>query len=102
MSRREELETMLKDSPNDTFLRYALAIELDNESEHHRSMDLHRSLMTDTPAYVPSFFMLGQQLVRLDREEEAKEVLQQGITAAQLQENLHAMAEMTEFLESLG
>ena len=57
MSRREQLEVMLSDSPEDTFLRYALAMELENEDENERSLELHRGLMNDTPPYVPSFFM---------------------------------------------
>lgn len=101
MSRREQLETMLADSPNDTFLRYALAMELDNDQEHERSLELHQGLIADEPPYVPSFFMSGQQLVRLDRIEEARDLLTQGIVVAKSQGDLHAAGEMREFLASL-
>jgi hypothetical protein len=101
MSRREQLETMLADSPNDTFLRYALAMELDSDEEHERSLELHQGLIADEPPYVPSFFMSGQQLVRLDRIEEARHLLTQGIVVAQSQGDLHAAGEMREFLDSL-
>ena len=62
---------MLADSPQDTFLRYALAMELDSEEEHEKSLEIHRGLINDIPPYVPSFFMSGQQLAKLDRTEEA-------------------------------
>ena len=101
MSRREQLETMLADSPDDIFLRYALAMELENEEEHERSLELHRGLMNDTPPYVPSFFMSGQQLANLDRIDEARQTLEQGITHAKDQGDLHAVAEMQSFLDSL-
>jgi hypothetical protein len=101
MSRREQLETMLADAPDDTFLRYALAMELENEEEHERSLELHRGLMNDSPPYVPSFFMSGQQLADLDRIDEAKQALTQGIIEADQQGDLHAVAEMRSFLESL-
>lgn len=101
MSRREQLEAMLADSPTDTFLRYALAMELENDEEHEKSLELHRGLMTDDPPYVPSFFMSGQQLANLDRIDEAKEILQQGIIQANSQQDLHAAGEMKGFLESL-
>ena len=101
MSRREQLETMLKDTPDDTFLRYALAMELANEDEHERSLELHRALMNDSPPYVPSFFMSGQQLAELDRNEEAVETLKLGIEQAEAQGDAHAVSEMRSFLASL-
>lgn len=101
MSRREQLEAMLADSPQDTFLRYALAMELDSEEDHEKSLEMHRELIQEDPPYVPSFFMSGQQLAKLDRIEEAREVLKQGIEQARLQSDTHAAAEMTEFLGML-
>ena len=101
MSRREQLEAMLADTPDDTFLRYALAMELDGAEEHECSLELHAGLMADDPPYVPSFFMGAQQLVRIDREDEAKAMLQSGIAQANQQGDAHAAAEMTEFLGSL-
>ena len=79
MSRREQLEAMLADTPDDTFLRYALAMELENEDENERSLELHQGLMNEDPPYVPSFFMSGQQLANLDRIDEAKQMLEKGI-----------------------
>jgi tetratricopeptide (TPR) repeat protein len=101
MSRREQLEGMLAESPDDTFLRYALAMELQNEGEHERSLELHRGLMNEEPPYVPSFFMSGQQLSNLDRIDEAKEALKAGIEQATAQNDLHAAGEMRGFLDSL-
>lgn len=101
MSRREQLEAMLADSPEDTFLRYALAMELDGQEEHEKSLEIHRGLINDDPPYVPSFFMSGQQLAKLDRTDEACEILKLGIEQAQQQGDTHAAAEMTEFLAML-
>ena len=101
MSRREQLEAMLADTPDDTFLRYALAMELENEDENERSLELHQGLMNEDPPYVPSFFMSGQQLANLNRIDEAKQMLEKGIEQANLQNNLHAAGEMRQFLDSL-
>ena len=101
MTRREQLESMLADSPEDTFLRYALAMELENEGENERSLVLHRGLIEDDPPYVPSFFMSGQQLADLERTEEAVEILKQGVEQAGLQGNDHAKAEMISFIQSI-
>ena len=102
MSRREQLEAMLVDDPKDTFLRYALAMELQNEGDHEQSLTLLSELMSDDPPYVPAFFMSGQQLVNLERVAEARTVLRDGIDQAREQGDAHAAGEMSEFLVSLG
>ena len=102
MSRREQLESMLAESPEDTFLKYALAMEWENEEEHEKSLQLHRELMASEPPYVPSFFMSGQQLVNLDRIEEARQALEEGIRQADLQGDAHAAGEMRGFLYSIS
>ena len=101
-SRREKIEAMLVDDPGDTFLRYSLAMELDKEGSHDRSLEGLSGLMSDQPAYVPAFFMAGRQLARLARIDDARTVLRQGIEEARRQGNAHAAGEMSEFLASLG
>jgi len=101
MLRREKIEAMLAEDPGDTFLRYSLAMELDKEGEHDASLAKFAELTRDDPAYVPAFFMAGQQLVRLGRVDEARAVLKNGIQAAQVQGDMHAAGEMSEFLALL-
>jgi thioredoxin-like negative regulator of GroEL len=102
MTRREKIEAMLADDPQDTFLRYSLAMELDKEGDHEASLLRLSELALDSPPYVPAFFMAAQQLVRLARVEEARTYLRSGIEAARTQGNAHAASEMSEFLASLG
>jgi len=101
-SRREKIEAMLAKDPSDSFLRYGLAMELDKEGEHERSIAGLRDLTKLSPPYVQAFFMAGQQLVRLNRIEEARAFLRDGIEEARKQGNLHAAGEMGELLASLG
>ena len=101
-SRREKIEAMLVDDPTDTFLRYSLAMELDKAGEHDQSLDKLADLTKDDPPYVPAFFMAGQQLARLDRTNEARAILRDGIEQARQQNDSHAAGEMSEFLASLG
>jgi hypothetical protein len=102
MSRREKIEAMLADEPGDTFLRYSLAMELDKEGDHAASLAKFTELTRDQPPYVPAFFMGGQQLARLGRSSEARELLRAGIETARAQGDAHAAGEMSEFLSSLG
>ena len=101
VTRRQKLEAMLEASPNDQMLRYMLAMELDKESAHVRSLELFQSLMKDMPPYVPAFLMAGQLLVRLERVEEARATYRTGIAEAQTQRNDHAAGEMNGFLQEL-
>jgi tetratricopeptide (TPR) repeat protein len=101
-SRRERIETMLADEPHDTFLRYSLALELDKEGNHERSLEMLRGLMDESPAYVPAFLMTAQQLTRLARIDDARAILREGIEQARQQGEAHAAGEMGEFLASLG
>jgi predicted Zn-dependent protease len=102
MSRREKIEAMLADEPRDTFLRYSLAMELEKEGDHDASLAKFNELTRDTPPYVPAFFMAAQQLAKLNRVNEARTYLREGIEAARTQGNAHAAGEMSEFLASLG
>ena len=100
MSRREKIEAMLAEDPTDTFLRYSLAMELRSEGDHDGSLQRLGELTKDEPPYVPAFFMAAQQLVELDRIDEARRFLDDGIEQAQRQGDAHAAAEMSDFLLS--
>jgi hypothetical protein len=101
-TRREKIEAMLADDPGDAFLRYSLAMELDKEGEHDRSLAEFEGLTTAAVPYVPAFFMAAQQLSRLNRIAEARTKLRHGIEAARSAGDSHAAGEMSEFLASLG
>jgi hypothetical protein len=102
MSRREKIEALLAADPGDQFLRYSLAMELDKEGNHERSLEQFGGLMRDAEPYVPAFFMAAQQLARLSRIAEARTALRDGIEIARATGNSHAAGEMSEFLASLG
>ena len=102
MSRREKIEAMLQEEPDDEFLRYSLALEFEKESNHDRSLELLAELTESATPYVPAFFMSGQQLAKLGRVSEARRFLRDGIEQARHQGDQHAAGEMSEFLASLG
>ena len=102
MSRLDQLREMLNDEPDDAFLNYALALELDKHEQHEESLQLFEKLIKFDPPYVPAFFMAGQMLNRLDRNDEARTFLSQGIQQAQQQGNSHAAGEMAEYLDMIA
>lgn len=101
-SRREKIEALLADSPNDEFLRYSLALELEKEGQHEESLRRLAELAHGQPPYVPAFQMAGQQLASLERYDEARAILRDGIDAARHAGNSHAAGEMAELLARLG
>lgn len=100
-SRREMLEEMLAADPNDTFLRYGLALEFARESQPHEAIARLRALIADEPNYVPAYFQAAQILLKEGENQRAAELLRSGIAAAQAQSNLHAAQEMTALLAQL-
>jgi predicted Zn-dependent protease len=93
---------MLAADPKDSFLRYALAMELRKEGQIDQSLELLRGLTLDSPPYVAAYFMAGQQLAEANRVPEAREYLRVGIEEARRQGDLHAAGEMSELLSQLG
>lgn len=100
-SRLKKLEDMFAADPQDTMVRYMLALEVEKTDDHDRSLELLSGLMADEPAYVPAFLMAGQQLARLGRISEARETYGNGIKQAQLRNDDHAAGEMTQFMAEL-
>lgn len=103
MSRKEKIQAMLAEEPNDAFLKYSLAMELRKEDNFEESIQILKGLAYDPSVkYVAAFFMAAQQLAELGQTEEARGFLRDGIEEARAQNNLHAAAEMSELLKDLG
>ena len=101
VSRREKIEAMLADQPQDVTLRYMLAMELQKEGDSQRCLHLFDELMQNQPPYVPAFMMAGQHLTSLGRRDDARTVFQRGIVVARELNDEHAAAEMSQFLQEL-
>lgn len=103
MTRIDKIQAMLQDDPSDSFLRYTLAMEYRKLDDSEKSIDLLTVLAYhDEPKYVAAFFMAAQQLVQMERIEEARAFLRDGIEEARSQKNDHAAAEMSELLSEIG
>ncbi len=58
-------------------------------------------LLAANPDYTNGYFMAAQTLVRAERRDEARKMLQSGIECARRTRNQHAMAEMQGLLEEI-
>ncbi len=101
MSRRKQLEDLLKENPDDVFLRYALALQDDSEGHTDQALAQLEQILQDHPDYVPAYFQGGRMLAQLGRNQPAREWLQRGIAQAKRCGDAHAADEMQQLLESL-
>ena len=60
-------------------------MELRSEGDHEASLEKLAELAADPTPYVPAFFMAAQQLVDLNRIDEARSRLRDGIDQARHQ-----------------
>src|SRR6266446_6201856 len=101
-TRKQQIEEMLADDPNDPFLRYGLAMEHVGAGDDAAATSCLQALIAVAPDYVPAYQQLGQTLLRQGRSAEAREAWRRGVEAAQKTGNLHARDEMQGFLDSLS
>jgi tetratricopeptide (TPR) repeat protein len=100
-SRRERIEEMLAADPQDAFLRYGLAMEHLGAGQLEEAARCFADLRRINPDYVPGYLQAGKVLRDLGRDDEARSVWHEGITAARRQGDSHAAGEMEAFLEGM-
>ncbi len=101
MPDRAKLEQMLAASPDDLFLKYALAMSCASDGDEEEATERLASINREHPDYVAAWFQRGQILSRLGESDEAREVILSGIDVAQRTGDAHAEGEMRAFLDLL-
>jgi predicted Zn-dependent protease len=102
MDRIATLAEILAQDPNNAFARYGLAMEYSNSGQPDRALDEFGKLLSANPDYAAGYFMAAQTLVKANRPEEAKQMLRDGIAAAQRKKDSHAQSEMQAMLDELS
>ncbi|MBI3404665.1 MAG: tetratricopeptide repeat protein [Acidobacteria bacterium] len=100
--RRQMLETFVAAHPNDAFARYGLAMECVGSGELELALEHFEKLVAANPNYVPSYYHYGQLLARLEKPEEAKQVLRTGMEVAKKAGDFHALSELEQSLNDLA
>lgn len=92
------LRTFLASDPDDTFSRYALAMEYRKMGDLHsciRELDL---LLRKDPNYVGAYYHLGKALMEIGDLQKAIEIYKKGISVATENAEHHALKELKEAL----
>jgi tetratricopeptide (TPR) repeat protein len=101
-TRKEQIREMLAEDPNDSFLRYGLAMACVSEGADVEAVRCFQDLLGIDSGYVPAYMQGGQTLVRLARIDEARELWQRGIEAARRKGDQHAAEEMQGMIDNLS
>ena len=102
MDRVALLAEVLAQNPTDAFARYGLAMEYAKRGEVEPALEEFGKLLANHPDYTAGYFMAAQTLAKVDRVEEARKMLADGIASAQKTGNGHAQEEMEAMLAELG
>lgn len=98
-TRRETLEEFVALDPNDSFSRYALALELEKEGRETEAIAHFQEVIARDASYVAAYQHLGRVLARAGRIDEARDVYRRGVDAAT--NDARARSEIQEALELL-
>jgi tetratricopeptide (TPR) repeat protein len=94
MSRIDQVRQFLQDSPNDSFLRYALAQELQKQGDVEAAKEAYLWLTDNQPSYVATYYHLGKLLIAQGEKKAALEWFNLGIEHAKAAKELHALSEL--------
>jgi tetratricopeptide (TPR) repeat protein len=100
-TRLETLKGMVAQNPNESFLRYGLAMEYKNAGELEDAMREFQALIAAHPDYSAAYFHGGMTLEKLGRLEEARAIYRAGIEAATRKGDLHTRSEIQAALDLL-
>jgi len=100
-SRKEALEEFIAVDPNDSFSRYALALELEKNGEEADAVLHFREVMSRDPGYIAAYYHLGRVLARISHADEAREVYRKGLEAAVAANDQRTSTEIQEALDAL-
>ena len=101
MDRIDKLLAFLRDSPDDSFLKHALALEYIKSGDEGSAENLFRELLEADPGYVGSYYHLGKLLERKDNAEGAVMIYEKGIAAAKAAGDRHSESELRGALDEL-
>lgn len=101
MDRIEKIKAFLKDSPTDSFLQHALALEYIKLGDEAAAQSLFESILHREPTYIGSYYHLAQLLQRIGHTEAAIEWYEKGMAAAKTAGDQHAFNELRAAYEDL-
>ncbi len=101
MSRLDKLQDLLALDPNDSFTRYAIALEHAKAERIPEAIRILEELRERDPDYVPTYYMLAGYYRHTGDNESAALIYREGISTAKKMGDRHALAELQAALDEL-
>jgi Tfp pilus assembly protein PilF len=101
MGRIDILKDFLQQDPDDSFSRYALALEYVKLNQFDDARREFETVRDKDPNYLATYFQLGQLYRQLDLKHEAEKTFRTGITVAAKSGDAHTQSELEGVLEQL-
>lgn len=101
MERINKLKAFLLESPNDSFLKHALALEYIKLNDDATARLLFEEVLAHEPEYVGSYYHLGKLLERAGETTTAISIYEKGMEIAKGLKDMHAYNELQAAHEDL-
>jgi len=95
-SRIEQLQEFLKEDSNDSFLKYALALEYVRIEKNDAAKNCFLKLIEEDENYLASYYQLGKLYEVVNDLENAIKIYKKGIKIAQKNEDKKTLLELQE------
>lgn len=92
-SRISQLKKFIQDSPDDPFVKYALALEY-VKANNEEASGLFDELLSSHPNYLPAYYHAADYYAETEQTEKAKEAYEKGIELSKKTNDLKAQAEL--------
>ena len=102
MDRIETLKKYLNESPDDSFLQHALALENIKMGNDSAARLLFEQILNRDAGYIGSYYHLARLLERTGNREEAMQVYVRGMAASREAGDQHAFNELQAAYEDLA
>lgn len=97
-----DLAASLKENPNDSFIKFALALELLKNNDVSKAKVLFESILKQDPGYLGVYYHLGKLYERTGRLDDAQRMFTDGLEIAKEQKDERTALELKEALESIN
>ncbi len=94
------LAARIKDNPDDSFSKFALALELIKLGQKEKARILFESILESDPNYVGVYYHLGSLYVELEENKKALTTYKKGIEISNTLNDQHARSELQAALMS--
>lgn len=101
MERIEKLKSFLQQTPEDSFVQHALALEYVKLGNDAAARELFENILTRDENYIGSYYHLGKLLERMGKSDKAIACYEKGMQVAKAIGDNHAYNELQAAYEDL-